>query len=165
MAARQFGFIMARSLAALSVMFGLHHLYFFLVASAAGEMFLQPVRWAGIFVVGSFTLFAALLWTMADRLSSDLGDAEPSLQSGNWVVRLCFTSLGIVIMILSINDMAIPIIQLAVDWGVRRLDTYSKIGLGVSVAKFLVGLGIFLAYRFDKRAAFGAAQAIEKPEP
>lgn len=164
MAAKQFGFVMARSLAVLSLMFGFQHLYYFLVALAAGSEYFQPVRWAGIFVVGSFILFAALLWTMADRFSSDLGDTEPSVRSGNWVVRLWFTSLGIVIMILSLNEVVRPIIELAMAWGVRSLETYTKIDMGINIAEFLIGLAIFVAYRFDKRAAFSAAQAIEESE-
>lgn len=120
-------------------------------------------RVIAVAVICVYILISAFLWTFAERLSADESEEMLTVKGGNWVVRLVFTALGLMIIIFSLSSLAQSLVELFYPNFVRREKPYIYIDLGVSSFKLLTGLYIFFTYRFDKTAAFEAAQAIEPP--
>lgn len=120
-------------------------------------------RIIAVAIICIYILIAAFLWTFAEKLSARESEEKITVKGGNWVVRLVFTSLGLLIMTFSLSPFAQAMVELFYPDFIRREKPFIYVDLGVGTLKFLIGLAIFLTHRFDNAAAFQAAQAIEPP--
>lgn len=169
MASRQFGFILFRALAvyffytSLSQLHLLFNIYF-------GQMELMnsksinAQKIASICVWAIQMVLATALWTNAGKIAESGSDAKITIKGGNWVVRLVFTALGIILCSYSITNLVNEVGYLVSPDNLRQQRSRDSIVYAVTEGiRFLIGLYLVLAYRFDKAAAFEAAQAIEPP--
>lgn len=164
MAARQFSLVVFRALAVIAAFTGLN----FVFATVGTFLYTSPdpsslARIASVAIICVYILIAAFLWTFAERLAVHESEEKLTVKAGNWVVRLVFTALGLVIMTFSLNSMSSVIVEIFYPEVLRRDKPLIYVDIGVGILKFLIGLTIFLTYRFDKPAAFEAAQAVEPP--
>jgi hypothetical protein len=168
MAARQFGFVVCRGLAVYCFLTAVGLIYTFALQKQMEAMWpdrpgkVPSVALIAVAGMAVHILLAAFLWTNAHKFAGDTSDDQPSLRAGNWVVRLAFTCFGIYIALGSLNSLARFFLELSDPLRFRPYELEFYLNLTVEGAKFLVGLGLFLYYRFDKRAALQAAQALEK---
>ena len=172
MAARQFGLVVFRALAVYILYASISRLYQISYVFIGLEGFPTEVGYplsqkiASVSIWSVQVLLAAFLWTNAEKFVGDEGGEKLTVRGGNWVVRLVFTSLGILICVFSINSIIELIANFLVPdpiWKDR--DREAVLAMITELVQFLLGLGLFLAFRFDKRAALAAAQAVEEPEP
>ena len=167
MAARQFGFVIARALAVYCFTVGLNHLYLFGLQTFGSDpyyrnlMFPATERFMNVGVLAIYLLLAAFLWTSADKFAGPQADGQPSLRAGNWMVRLAFTSLGLLVIMGAITGVVSGIVQIGWPDPMRPPTRAFYVDVVVGSIKCLLGLGLILAYRFDKAAALEAAQSIK----
>ena len=173
MASRQFGLVVFRALAIYLFCMSINYIYvlsnfLFMGDQSALRGYEIPLG-QKLTVVGIWAiqvLISTFLWTNADKLVSPIADDQPSLRAGNWVVRLVFSSLGILICVYSVNSLVKEGINMVVpDPLMRDRDRDDIIYAVVESLRFAFGLGLFLVYRLDKVAVVQAAQALESPEP
>ena len=62
-------------------------------------------------------------------------------------------------MLDSLSSILPVLAHMAMPDPLRQVQKDSYINLAIGGLKFLIGLGLFLAYRFDKAAALQAAQS------
>jgi hypothetical protein len=156
MTARQFGFVIARALAILCLLYALNQSYMFFGAWIYGRPGNVLGKLLPTGIIGAFLLMGTFLWAAADRFAGDIADSQPTIRGGNWVVRLTFTTLGILIVLSSLD----PIVSAAVN--LMNQGSTASFFYPILVAsgiKCMVGIGLIAAYRFDKTAALQAAQA------
>lgn len=168
MASRQFSLVVFRALAvyvAIVSLSQLHQLAFFIFGfEGAPDGFNGATthKIISLCILTFQVLLATILWTNADKFAGNDPDVQPTIRAGNWMVRLVFTALGILICVFSIDNFIDVIGRVLVPDPYRReTSRYEILNAITEAIRFFIGLGIFLAYRFDKRAALQAAQAIE----
>lgn len=169
MASRQFGFILFRALAvyffynSLSQFHLLFNIYFGQMElmgskSLNGQKITSLAVWVIQFII------AVVLWTNAEKFSGSESDAKATVRGGNWVVRLVFTALGILLCTYLITNIVSEIGYLVSPDMLRQQRSRDTIVYAVTEGlRFLLGLYLVLAYKFDKAAAFEAAQTVEPP--
>ena len=172
MAARQFGLVVFRALAVYVFLSSLTQFNYLVVmytgmqGAPEGFDFQSSQKAAATALWIAQILISAFLWTNAEKLAGKGADAQPTLRSGNWVVRLVFTAIGLIVCIYAIDSLVVEAAHLIVPDPIRRDRTREmKLSLLTDGIRLVIGLALIIAYRFDKRAAFSAAQAIEEPEP
>lgn len=162
MAAQQFSLVMFRIAAVYVAFTGLNIGYSVISMKlmSYGD-YRPPTNYVGIIFASVYLLCAALFWTLADRFAGTESSEKITVKAGNWVVRLVFSCLGIFLMLYSLNAISTTIMQLTMPEYFRTEKPLIYADVVVDGLKFLIGVYIFLTYRFDKAAAFEAAQAIQ----
>lgn len=169
MASRQFGLVVFRALAIYLFCMSLNYVYllasslfFDAQARLVGYQIPLAQKLTAIGIWAIQFLIAVYLWTNADKLVSPISDGQPCLRAGNWVVRLVFSVLGILICVYSVHSLANEAINLIVPDPLLRERTRDQVIYAiVETLRFAFGLALFLIYRLDKEAVVQAAQAIE----
>lgn len=152
---------MFRFAAILAAFLGLNHAYSVIYAQVwASELMRSGVNYVSLVFACIFILMAAFLWTFADKLSGPDHTDRMTARAGNWVVRLAFSCLGIFLMLNGINALVNWLSELLFpEFRPDKGAVYT--GLVIDSVKFLVGVYLFATYKFDKAAAFEAAEAVE----
>ncbi len=169
MASRQFGCIVFRAVAlfffatALSQSYVIFSLYFVQMELVTKQESLwHKVSFLAILVIQ--LLVATFLWTNAEKLSGAEDDTKATIMGGNWVVRLVFTTLGILMCTYSFAGVVRSTMSLLSPSLLHESRTPETIIYFITeLIKFMVGVYLIITYRFDKAAAFEAAQATEPP--
>jgi hypothetical protein len=171
MAAQQIGIVLFRALALYIFFYSTTCLYEVAYitlgpsAPSGSEGYTTGYKAASIAIWAFLVLLSAFLWTNADRLSGHEANDKVTLRAGNWVVRLTFMALGILICVNSITELVRFLAhQVFPDptWNDRpREVVIAMIGEFVRLA---VGLALIVIYRFDRQAALSAAKAVQDTE-
>ncbi len=158
MAARQFGFVVARGLAVylwfMSIGSGMQVYGYYLLDAPSRTINGLPratyILGLSLFVIEF--LAASFLWTTASKFAGPCAEETPKVASGDWVVKLVFSALGIFLIAGAISGLAQGIMIYGMD--IRNpagnfLKSQGPYLLGESI-RFLIGLWLVLTNRFTR---------------
>lgn len=170
MASRQFGLVVFRALAVYLLVMAINQLHqiinlYFLTADDYANRVLGPQKWITLGIWSLLVLMSAFLWTNGDKLVSSSPDSQPTLRGGNWVVRLVFTAIGVLICVYSFDNLvSLAVAKLRPPFWPEGSTPSMVLGAILDGVRLLIGITLICAYRFDKAAVVQAAEAIEPDE-
>lgn len=147
MAARQFGFVVARALAI--------YCWLLAVSSALTSFGLFRAMQPSMGLMGGFILIVqilagAFLWTTAEKFAGPIAEEAAELKRGDWVVRLAFSAIGVFLLAGAANDLTRSIAILALGSPGSAVFGNPITNIAGDVVQLLIGLWLVLTNRFTR---------------
>ena len=151
MAARQFGFVVARGLAIYCWFNTLWQISAMLSIYLTGQNFgtAKPNYLPNTVVAVVLVLLGAFLWTTAESFAGPAAEEAARVQSGEWIVKLAFSVVGLFIVVGAVSSLTTGATMIILYRGNFNLRE-SGPQIAVDTVRFIFGLWLVLTNRFTR---------------